>query len=330
MSKQPKLNPVMAVPTAWADSFTDEDREAVARVVNWLNESGMSQSWLGRLASVSAATISQILGGKYPTPPTRQLGLLESAIEVHENRQAIDTVPFVQTSIYQMAELICNRARKYRNFGVLVGNVGVGKTASLKQYLQLQRHTILIEADPDMTAGVFVDELLEALGVPIPTTIAKKFNAAVAALRGTTCLILIDEAETMSDKALHYVRRLRDKAEVGIVLAGTEKLLQKIKPKRSQFDQIRSRVGTWPSYIQQATRPDIDAIAQAALADQGELQQDVLDAIWHYCDGSIRMLVENLIPALRDYALPKYAISAGLIDKTAEAVLFMAPRRAAA
>lgn len=330
MSKPVKLNPVMTVPSAWADSFADEDKEAVARIIEWINASGMSQSWLGRLASVSPTTVSQILGGKYPTAPARQLGLLESAIEVHENRQTAGSIPFVLISIYQMAELLCDRARQNRNFSVFSGNVGVGKTASLKQYQRTHPHTVLIEADPDMTAGVFLDELLDALGVPVPATIAKKFHAAVTALKGTTYVLLIDEAETMSDKSLHYVRRLRDKAGIGIVLAGTDKLQQKIKPKRNQFDQIRSRVGIWPAFIQQATRPDIDAIAQAALADQGELKQDVLDAIWHYCDGSIRMLVENLIPALRDYALPKYAISAEVIDKTAEAVLFMAPRRAAA
>ena len=329
MRKASKPTPVLSVPKAWQESFSDEDKAAVARIIEWLNASGMSQSWLSRLAVVAPATVSQILGGKYPTNPARQLGQIEDAIELHENRQAAGTVPFVPTTVYQLAKLAADRARQYRNFTIFPGDVGVGKTASLKHYQQKHSQTILIEADPDMTAGVFMETLLEALGIPCPPGINRQIRAAINALRNTSILILIDEAETLSDKALHVVRRIRDKAGIGMVLTGTQKLERKIKPNGTQFDQLRSRVGLWVRFIKHASREDIDAIAQAALADQGELTQDVLDALWHYSQGSVRMLVENLIPALRDYGLPKYDISAELIDKTAEAALFMQPRRAA-
>ncbi|WP_211452604.1 AAA family ATPase [Collimonas antrihumi] len=319
----------LSVPVTWPDNYDEDHQATVGQIVHWLNDNAMTQSWLARLSRMSPSTVSQILGGKYPTLPSKQLREMQAAIEAHDNRASIATVPFVPTSVYQMARLVCDRARKYANFGVLVGSVGVGKTAALKQYQQDNEHTTVIEANPNMTAGVLLTELLSALGAPCPNSMDKKFSAVVEALADSTRLLIIDEAETMMPQCLHYLRRIRDKANVGIVLAGTERLMQLIKPARGQFDQIRSRVGFWPSAIQRVERNDVDAIAQAALADQGELSGEVLDALWHYCQGSVRMLVENMIPALRDYALSKYDISAEVIDKTAEKVLFLPPRRAA-
>ena len=329
MANASKQTVALTAPATWAESYSEEHQEAAMQIIDWLNANAMTQSWLARLARTSPSTVSQILGGKYPTAPTRQLREMQAAIEAHDNRASIATVPFVPTSIYLMTRLVCERSRKYANFGVMVGSVGVGKTAALKQYQRENEHTVLIEANPNMTAGVMLTELLSALGAPCPNSMDKKFSAVVEALKDTTRLLLIDEAETMMPQCLHYLRRIRDKANVGIVLAGTERLMQLIKPARGQFDQIRSRVGFWPAAIQRAERADIDAIAQAALADQGELSSEVLDTLWHYCQGSVRMLVENLIPALRDYALAKYDISAEVVDQTAEKVLFLPPRRAA-
>lgn len=179
-----------------------------------------------------------------------------------------------------------------------------------------------------MTAGVMLEELLKVIGAPCPKSLDKKFAAIIDSLKDSTRLLIIDEAETMLPQCLHYLRRVRDKANVGIVLAGTERLVHLVKPVHGQFDQIRSRVGFWPAAIQRAEREDIDAIAQAALVDQGEIDAETLEAIWHYTRGSVRMLVENLIPALRDYGLIKYALSAEVVDQIAVKVLFMPPRRA--
>lgn len=318
----------LTVPDTWADSFDQEDQIEVTKIIEWLNATSMTQSWLARLARVSPTTVSQILYGKYPTPPKKQLRAISAAIAAHDNQSSVQTVPYVETSIGQMATLVCNSARRYANFGILCGSVGVGKTAALKQYKEQNAHTIFIEADPHMTVNALLDSLLSSVNAAVPTGVNRKFTAIVEALSDSTHIIIIDEAETMVPQCLHYLRRIRDKAHIGIVLAGTDRLYQLVKPTRGQFDQIRSRVGFWPAPIQLVQRTDIDAIAQAALTDQGELDTDVLDAIWHYTAGSVRMLVENLIPALRDYGLVKYDLSAELVEQVAQKVLFLAPRKA--
>ena len=122
----------------------------------------------------------------------------------------------------------------------------------------------------------------------------------------------------------HILRRIRDKAGVGIVLAGTEKLHALIAPEHGEFDQIRSRVVFWLPVIKSIKREDADALAQAAFDMDGiaDVPDDVLDALWSYSKGSARMLVENLIPAVRDYGLKQgHALEAALVHDIAQQVL---------
>ena len=59
------------------------------------------------------------------------------------------------------------------------------------------------------------------------------------------------------------------------------------------------------------------------------LPDDMLAALWAYCDGSARVLNENLIPAIRDYGVGRAPMSAELVHQIAEKVLFMQRPRAA-
>jgi DNA transposition AAA+ family ATPase len=236
-------------------------------------------------------------------------------------------MPHVDTSVSKMATVVCERARKYKNFGVLCGYVGVGKTDAVKRYAASNSHTLILEANPNMSPKVMLDELCMHLSAPLSHSMDGKFANIVDALAGTTYLLIVDEAETMMPKCLHYLRRIRDKAGIGIVLVGTERLFQLIKPTYGQFDQIRSRVGFWPQMIKGISREDADALAQSALSDQGELPNEALDALWGYCQGSARMLLENFIPALRDYGLKKHALSADLVHAVARDALLLGDAR---
>jgi DNA transposition AAA+ family ATPase len=126
----------------------------------------------------------------------------------------------------------------------------------------------------------------------------------------------------MSHKCLHILRRIRDVAGVGIVLVGTEKLGALISPTHGEFDQIRSRVTIWPPTVTEIKREDADALAQAALDEQGELSGEVLDALWSYSKGSARMLTENLIPSIKDFGLAKgNELNAALVAAIAKQTL---------
>lgn len=310
--------------------YTEAETARVQAISAWLTEHRQTRAWLARKTRLSSSTVSTVLVGRYPSPPAELLSQMEAVLAVEADRMAT-TPGYVDTSVHRLVTVVCDRTRQHGTFGVVTGSVGVGKTRALREYVRRKPQTVLIEADPQMAPGVLLTQLLQALNVPVPASLDGKFTAACKTLSGTTVLIIVDEAEDLTAFALHYLRRLRDKAGVGVVLSGTQRLQDLLKPLNGQFDQIRSRVAMWPAHIKTITRDDADDLARGALGAAGvaEVPDDVLDALWAYCAGSARVLTESLLPALRDYGLGRAPLGAKLIDKLATTVLFMAPRAGA-
>lgn len=314
--------------TAVTSAYTEADQAQIEYIVKWLEKHGKPRNWLSKKAGIPSGTLSQILTGKYPSPPSAQLATCVDVLETEESRMADGPAGYVKGSVHKLVNIVCDRTRKHANFGVVTGFVGVGKTRTLKEYRSAKSLTLLVEANPNMTPGVLMTELLEQLGTTVPPGLDRKMREVVRAVAGTNYLLVVDEAEKLSGAALEYLRRIRDKAGVGVVLCGTEKLTALLKPEHGHFDQIRSRVAMWPQTIESITRDDADDMARAALADlAGDPADEVLDALWAYCKGSARVLNESLMPALRDYgpAMGK-TLTPGLVDQVAAKVLFMAKR----
>jgi DNA transposition AAA+ family ATPase len=309
--------------------YTPQDFESIRRIKKWLNDHNESNAWLGRKASIPNGTLSQILSGKYVSSPTKQIETMLSVLLTEDDRRQDGTPGYVKGSIFFMVQTVCDRTRKHRSMGAISGYVGVGKTSAGREYQSARPLTLLVEANPNMTPGVLMNELLGQLNLAVPSGLDRKFNDVVAGVRGTNYLIIADEAERLSSGALEYLRRIRDKGNVGVVLMGTEKLTALLKRDHGRFDQVRSRIGMWPKTIECITRDDADNIARDALADAGDLSDDTLDALWAYCAGSARLLKEAFVTAIKDYGFCKPGLSGKMVDEVAKKVLFMPVRTVA-
>ncbi|ARV17387.1 hypothetical protein AEP_00425 [Curvibacter sp. AEP1-3] len=310
-----------------AGAYSEQDRTKVEEVLKWLKDAGKSRSWLSKKADIPGGTLSQILSGKYVSSPTRQLNQMLAVLEVEGDRMRDGTPGYIKGSVHDLMCLVMDRTRKHQNFGVVTGYVGVGKSRCCREYRETHPMTLLVEVSPNMTPGVLMTTLLEQLNNAVPAGLDRKFRELVRVLKGTNYLVIADEAEKMSGSALEHLRRLRDMAQIGVTLVGTEKLTNLIKPQHGQFDQIRSRVGMWPKTIERISRDDADDMARMALVDAGDLSNEVLETLWAYADGSARVLNENLIPAIKDYGMGKLPLSRPLIEAIAAKVLFMSKPR---
>ena len=318
--------------------YTDVHREQIAEIVDWMAEKNrdvtdkkklVTQTWLARAARLKPAAVNQVLRGKYASPPDAQLRAMLDAIADYERKAEFSGASmYVRTDIYRTVAAVCNRAKAVASFGIVSGYVGVGKTAAFKEYAAHSSNVYLIEAAPSMTIGVLLEAIMDKLRIGVNARYgqtrsnAARFSSITESLKDSGGLIIIDEAETMSHRCLHELRRIRDMAGVGIVLGGTEKLNSLIMPQHGEFDQIRSRVCLWPETIKSISRADADALAQSALNELGEIDTSVLDALWSYSKGSARMLMENLIPAVKDYGVAKgKEFEADLVHAIAKQVL---------
>lgn len=307
--------------------YTPQDLEKVAQVTAWLDEHKESKAWLSKRSAIPNGTLSQILSAKYVSSPTRQLNQMLAVLETEGERLKDGTPGYVKGSVHKLLSVVCDRTRKHQNFGVITGYVGVGKSRFFVEYAKTSPMTLLVEVSPNMTPGVLMTELLQQMNNAIPVGLDRKFRELVRVLKGTNYLVIADEAENMSASALQHLRRIRDMAQIGVVLAGTEKLTGLIKPEHGQFDQIRSRVGMWPETIKRISRDDADEMARAALG-LDDLPDDVLTTLWEYSRGSARVLNENLVPAVKDYGMGSQALTSKVIEAIAAKVLFMSKPRA--
>ncbi len=320
------FKPVEA-PAEWPAHYSEEAQQLCCDLISWMNTNQQRMSWLAKLCRVNNGTLYNAIKGRYNTDPMPHLKKALDATRVQDQRTSIRDIPFVETTVSKIAFACCERARRYRTFAVLSGFVGTGKTRSLKEYQARNANTLMIEANPGMSVTALLLNLVKILGCSVKASANQdaKFEAILDELQGTGSLLIIDEAETLTPKALHYLRRIRDKAGVGIVLAGTEGLNALIKPEHGEFDQIRSRVNFWPKCAQGIKREDADAIISTAFADLGELDDSIADRLWQYCGGSMRLLVEDLIPAIRDYGLAQHdTLTVQLIDAVATQALSLA------
>jgi hypothetical protein len=313
---------LIEVPVEWTEKYSDEDKAKVKKIIDWINagqthepgfENRRNQKKLSVAARISQSTINNVLLGKYPSPPTKHLDTVLEVITRQEERDREGMVPnpFVQTTIYRTVVAACRRAHMYRNFSVVSAFVGTGKTLSVRKYAEQHSNVYLVEATCDMNASVLMTELVHLTSAVVHKanrysagTKAEKLAAVIRALKDTDSLLIVDEAETVSTQTLEYIRRISDKAGVGVVLSGTEKLRPLIKDPQGRFGQISSRVGFWPKVMKGITEKDAHTICKAALAEH-ELEDNVLNAFWQMCDGSARVLGNALIPGVRDYGLKK-------------------------
>lgn len=311
-------------------SYTQQDQERARAIAEWLHAHDLPRAWLARKAGINSSTISQILAEKYPSPPSALLEQMLQVIRVEGERMEHGSPGYIEGSVHRLVFVVCDRMRKEANLGVLIASVGVGKTRTFKEYLKRRPLTLMVEADPNMTTGRLLDELLQQLRIAPPPGLGSKFAAVLKAVKGTQYLIIADEANNLCPIALHYLRRIRDKAGVGIVLTGNQKLHAMLAPEVGPFQELRSRVSMWPPTIEVITRDDMDDIARKTLetfkngdGTQVQATDEVLDALWAYCKGSARTLTESLLPAIRDYGAGRHPVNAKLIDKLAATVVFI-------
>jgi DNA transposition AAA+ family ATPase len=148
------------------------------------------------------------------------------------------------------------------------GDAGAGKTTALEYYTKNNTGVIFVTADSCTDSPTAVLNLIaEEIGLKAINSKSRIMKALISSLSGTNRLIIIDEADHLSMDALQAIRNLNDKAKVGIVLSGNNKLyIQMVAGSRGgEYDQIRTRIITRVKVSNnysveeiQAIFPDID------------------------------------------------------------------------
>ena len=211
----------------------------------------------------------------------------------------------------------CELARLTSTISIISAFVGTGKTCAAEDYVKAHPMTAMIEGMPTLRQRGVADALIKQLGgIGQARTVEQQFEWIIDKLKDSNGLIIVDEAEKLTDKLLEILRRVHDRSGVGLVLLGTENLTGIIKPHHGHFDQIRSRVGFWPEVIEAVNEADGRLMIESFFPQAGDT---VTKELWAYCAGSARTL-NRLMRAVQIYQQDN-ALTKELVSSIAKKVL---------
>lgn len=246
----------------------------------FISDKALTQAAVSRALGVSPAVVNQYLQGKY----NGNIKTLESKIAAYLVRQKDKAqgkrleINYVSTATAKRAQGLINLAHQECEAVVLYGQAGLGKTCALKTYLQNNPDAILIEADPGYTAKVLLQDIAAKVGADTRGSLHDLSEAIIGKLADSGRLIMIDEAELLPLRALECLRRLHDKAGVGLVLAGMPRLLINLKGKRGELVQLYSRMGFALNMGDTLAVDELIEIAQGTLDGDFEVVAELANA----------------------------------------------------
>ena len=264
---------------------THSDPNGEART--WLNthKDALGLSWpqLARLTDLGASTLSAFAAGTY----TGNIANVTANVLAYRDRLArqaeiatgLPTVPtwYDTPSSSRITQLL--RWAQFGNMVLIVTVPGIGKTKTAERFAAEDPNVWLAPMSPS-TAGVstMLIEIAEAIGLGqvkgSPQQMARLIKGAV---RGKNGLLIIDEAQELTEKALNELRSVHDQTGVGIALMGNETVVGQIEGRKSALAQIKSRFSI-PHVQNQPMAGDMDALLDAwGICEQS--QRDLLARI---------------------------------------------------
>lgn len=283
----PRDDVFTAAPAPTGDALRQMIRNRIGRA----EDGKLSQAEIARQADIPPSTLSQYLNDKYPgdTGPVEQkltaflatqhvaadvgalLPRLPAYVDTPTGARIIDALSYAQAS---------------RNIACIFGGAGVGKTRTLRHYRRTHSSVWVVTCDPMLAQmGALLDHIAEVLGLADgrrdPPSLRRRI---VARLKGTGGLLVFDEVQHLTDKALEALRAIHDGVNadlddddapgLGMAWVGNTILYARVtgQKRAEDFAQVTRRIGKFCK-VERPTKGDVRAIAAAfGLTGREELE----------------------------------------------------------
>ncbi len=234
------------------------------------------------LKGVSAATISQMLSGKWELIADDMWRNVAAQIGYKDEKWEA-----VQTRDFRLLTRLLDEAKENTLVMGVTGDAGSGKTFALKHYTASHRQTYLLCCNEYWNRKTFLSELLAAMGRDYTGyTVGEMMSEAVRALKmQESPLLILDEADKLSDQVLYFFITLYNSLEdeCGIVLCATQHLEKRIKKgiklNKKGYAEIWSRLGRKCVALSGVSAADITAICEAnGISDLTDIDDIIADS----------------------------------------------------
>jgi DNA transposition AAA+ family ATPase len=228
----------------------EELKSIQSRLVEYKETSGQSWKVIAGNMGLGESTLSAFAGGTYKGD-NQSVALevskwfrTEEAQELFGNTDVRPGFQMTATAKYIFAMATY---AKLGNIATLIGDPGVGKTFGLRAFAQTNSNVFSVTSSPTRsTYHSFLPALLVEMGVNASSHRASVLSDRVRRVLKfrSAPLVIIDEAQFLSEKLLEELRSIHDETGCGLLFCGNREVSVRIDGNRAaQFAQRSSRVG---------------------------------------------------------------------------------------
>jgi hypothetical protein len=235
-----------------------------------MDAEGLSLTGLSQLTGVGKTRLSQWLKDKYPGDNAAIEADIRRWLESREAASALDgqmpTAPeWVETPTARAVLSALSFAQMAEAVSVVYGGAGVGKTTTIRRYRQQAPNVWVVTATPAVSApGPILTRIAQTLGIRTTGAVHVIEANIIERVRETRGLLVIDEAQHLTHRALDAVRSIHDAAGIGLALVGNEIVYSQLTggSRSVGFAQLFSRVAKRVR-LSRAKDTDVTALLQA-------------------------------------------------------------------
>jgi DNA transposition AAA+ family ATPase len=241
--------------------------------------------------------------------------LLQYFERVEESQQAAAVIgEFVETATWRRINEVARVCHAEGDIGLVTGEAGIGKTFAVKEYVARNHGVILIEADATYTVRHLFQELANAVGIQSKGDTHFYLEEVIRKLKNSKRLIIVDESEHLNVKSLDVIRRINDRAGVGILLVGLPAFLHYLRGRKGDYTYLFSRIGVF-SEVKNLSRAETEQIIRLNL---GEIDASAMKAIQNTVLGNGRRLMKLIRRAERIARINELPITAKVVEEAAK------------
>ena len=256
-------------PESIAEPIPENDTRRRLRALLDDKTNDIKAAHVAKAIGMSPATVSTWINHSYKGDERSVEAKLRQYLDLQAERKASKVRWVVKPEFIETltSRIIFEKIQGFHlenQIGVITGNAGVGKSTSAREYAKKVGGVIYLECDKTFTTRVFFQHINRQCGGSGDASIADMFAEILNKLRDTGRLLIIDQAEFLSEKSLDLLRTINDKAHVGILLIGLPRLFHILRGKRGENEYLFTRVSShWR--LEETQPEDVQAIVNAIL-----------------------------------------------------------------
>lgn len=243
------VSPLFPMPSVIIDDEDEHTRREVEALRDALE---LSAAEVARRTSIAASTYSEFMARKYKGNSGPILEKLQKWIKAEVARMETSTatlpdIGFVETTMAKQMITALGFAQSRPSMVLLTLGSGLGKTMTLNWYAAHHAHAYRIVIEPiEGRAHPAIRKIAAAFDIRMHQTsnLIAEIKRRLRREDGHQPLLMIDEAQNLTDDAVNQMRFLLDEAGCGLALAGNEDLMSRyaLSASREGYGQIHRRI----------------------------------------------------------------------------------------